>query len=59
MRTLHQAAFAPFAFAVVLGWSAHVRAEDAPKAIKGLKKMGEEALVLGRVVKGLREAVLV
>jgi phosphoribosylformylglycinamidine cyclo-ligase len=36
-----------------------VRAEDAPKAIKGLQKMGEEALVLGRVVKGQREAVLV
>jgi phosphoribosylformylglycinamidine cyclo-ligase len=36
-----------------------VRAEDAPKAIKGLQKMGEEALVLGRIVKGQREAVLV
>ncbi len=36
-----------------------VRAADAPKAIKTLQKMGEEALVLGRVVKGQREAVLV
>ena len=36
-----------------------VRAEDVPKAIKGLKKLGEEALVLGRVTKGQREAVLV
>ena len=32
---------------------------QVPKAIKSLKKMGEEALVLGRVVKGQREAVLV
>ena len=36
-----------------------VRANDVPAAIKGLRKMGEEALVLGRVTKGLREAVLV
>jgi phosphoribosylformylglycinamidine cyclo-ligase len=36
-----------------------IRAEEAPTAIRELKKLGEDALVLGRVVKGQREAVLV
>jgi phosphoribosylformylglycinamidine cyclo-ligase len=42
-----------------IGMIVIVRADEAPAAIKGLQKMGEEALVLGRVQRGNREAVLV